>query len=97
MVHMLMREEEFLKGCMHKYRGFTHSWQGRRPRYRLGARVNLICSGNVYSETIPINVITYWAVSEGVTLEGVKDPRGTLAYMPRASLGLGVDSHPSVD
>jgi hypothetical protein len=33
--------------------------------------------GNVYSETMPTNVITYWAISEGVTLQGVKDPRGT--------------------
>jgi hypothetical protein len=28
------------------------------------------CSGNVYSETMPTNVIIYWAVSEGVTLQG---------------------------
>jgi hypothetical protein len=39
--------------------------------------VNVFCSGNVYSETMPTNVITYWAVSEGVTLQGVKDPRET--------------------
>jgi hypothetical protein len=25
---------------------------------------------------MPTNVTTYWAVSEGVTLQGVKDPRG---------------------
>jgi hypothetical protein len=33
--------------------------------------------GNVYSETMPTNVIAYEAISEGVTLQGVKDPRGT--------------------
>jgi hypothetical protein len=41
---------------LHKYRGFTHTWKiwkGRRPR------VNVFCSGNVYSETMPTNVITY--------------------------------------
>jgi hypothetical protein len=40
-------------------------------------RFNVFCSGNVYSETMPTNVITYQAVSEGVTLQGVKDPRET--------------------
>jgi hypothetical protein len=33
-------------------------WKGRRPRYRFGGTVNVFCSGNVYSETIPTNVIT---------------------------------------
>jgi hypothetical protein len=64
---------------VHKDRGFTHKWKigkGRRPRYRFGDRVNVFCSGNVYSETMSINVITYEAISEGVTLQGVKDPRG---------------------
>jgi hypothetical protein len=52
-------------------------WKGRRPRYRFGGRVNVSCSGNIYSETTPTNVITYQAISEGVTLQGAKDPRGT--------------------
>jgi hypothetical protein len=34
-------------------------WKGRRLRYRFGGRVNVFCSGNVYSETMPTNVITY--------------------------------------
>jgi hypothetical protein len=45
-------------------------------RLQAWGRVNVFCSGNVYSETIPTNVIAYWAISEGVTLQGVKDPRG---------------------
>jgi hypothetical protein len=61
---MLMKEEKFVKGVrirLHKYEGFTHTWKiwkGRRPRYRFGGRLNVFCSGNVYSETIPTNVIT---------------------------------------
>jgi hypothetical protein len=42
--------------------GYTHTWKiwkVRRPRYRFGGRVNVFCSGNVWSETIPTNVITY--------------------------------------
>jgi hypothetical protein len=35
------------------------SEKGRRPRYRFGGRVNVFCSGNVDSETMPTNVITY--------------------------------------
>jgi hypothetical protein len=65
---------------LHKYRGFTHtwkSWKGRGPSYRFGGRVNVFRSCNVYSETMHTNVITYQAVSEGVTLQGVKDPRET--------------------
>jgi hypothetical protein len=60
--------------------GFTHTWKiwkGRRARYRLVGGANVFCSGNVYSETMPTNVITYQAISEIVTLQGVKDPRGT--------------------
>jgi hypothetical protein len=71
---MLMKEDKFLKGCTHKA---EQVWKGRRLRYRFGGRVNIFCSGNVYSETMPTNVITYWAISEGVTLQGVKDPRGS--------------------
>jgi hypothetical protein len=59
---MLMKEEKFLKGCTHKYRGFTHTWKiwkGRRPRYRSMGKVNVFRSVNVYSETMPTNVITY--------------------------------------
>jgi hypothetical protein len=44
------------------YRGFTDTWKiwkGRRPIYRFDGRVNVFCSGNVYSETIPTSVITY--------------------------------------
>jgi hypothetical protein len=54
---MLMKEEKFLKGHTHnavQYRGFTHTWKiwkGRRPRYMFGGR------GNVYSETMPTNVV----------------------------------------
>jgi hypothetical protein len=51
--------------------------KGSRPRYTFGGRVNVFCSGNVYSETTSTNVITYWAISEGVALQGVTDPRGT--------------------
>jgi hypothetical protein len=53
---MLMKEEKFLKGVrtrLHKYRRFTHAWKiskARRPRYRFGGRVNVFCSGNVYSD-----------------------------------------------
>jgi hypothetical protein len=57
-------EGMYAQGCirMHKCRGFTHTWKiwkGRRPRYRFGGRVNVFCSGNVYTETIRTNVITY--------------------------------------
>jgi hypothetical protein len=45
---MLMKEEKFLK-----------IWKGRRPRYRFGGRANVFCSSNVYSDTIPTNMITY--------------------------------------
>jgi hypothetical protein len=52
-------------------------WKGGRPRYRFGGRVNVFGSGNVDSETMPTNAITCQAISEGVMLQGVKDPRGT--------------------
>jgi hypothetical protein len=34
-------------------------WKGWMPRYRFGSRVNVFCSGNAYSETMPTNVITH--------------------------------------
>jgi hypothetical protein len=50
---------------------------GRRPRYSVGDTVNGVRLYNVRTGPIPVNVITYQAVCEGVRLQGVKDPRGT--------------------
>jgi hypothetical protein len=81
---MLMKEEKFLKGCKHSWK----IWKRRRPRYRFGGRVKVFRFSNVYSGTIPTNVMTYWAVYERVTLQGVKDPRGTTGIPAWGNPGL---------
>jgi hypothetical protein len=70
-------EGMYAQGCTSIEDSRIHGRSGRRPRYRFGCRVNVFCSGKVYSETMPTKVITYYAISEGVTVQGIKDPRGT--------------------